>query len=95
MIHPSPEIVIDNAIKKAYFLPLVSEMRLTTMSPTKEPIGKQDWMNVLAHSKSQYNPIEVVMVKSTAMNITQTVTRLALVNVHTGISFLDNIVPPV
>jgi hypothetical protein len=66
-VHPRPDIVIESAIKNAYFLPLVSDIRLTTISPVKEPIGKQDWMKVLTHSKSQYNPIDVVIVKSSAI----------------------------
>ena len=62
-------MVIDRAIKNASFLPLVSEIKFTTISPVKDPIGKQDWMNVLAHSRSQYRPIDVVIVKSSAIKL--------------------------
>ena len=62
-IHPRPVIVIDSAIKKAYFLPFVSEIKFMTMRPVNEPIGKQAWMIVLAHSISQKRPMEEVIVK--------------------------------
>lgn len=63
IIHPSPVIVIASAIKKASFLPFVSEMRFMTIRPVNDPMGKQAWMMALAHSRSQKRPIDDVIVK--------------------------------
>lgn len=65
--------------KMATLLPLVSDTRLIIIRPKKEPMGKIDWMMILAHCMSQYKPKSAVIVKSTA-TINYSLTQRAFLN---------------
>ena len=72
MLHKTPQTAITKSNKIAVRRPLVSDIKLMIINPTKEPIGKIDWIVNLAHCKSQYNPNSDVSVKLSTFYVINT-----------------------
>lgn len=70
----------------------MSDIRLTIIKPINEPMGKIDWIVILAHWRSQYRPRSEVMVKSSTLKISSKVTDCALVNHSTCLLFMNDTV---
>jgi hypothetical protein len=85
-----PTTAITKSSNTAVLLPLVSETRLTTMSPTNDPTGNMDWMVNRAHSKWQYSPNSEVMVKEST-TVTTKRTDLTLGDDFAGLFLVDEV----
>lgn len=80
-----------SAKRKAWRLPLVSEITFMIKRPMNDPKGKIDWMITLAQFLPQYRPISATTVKSST-KFSMELTNFALLNFPASLFFVNDMV---